>query len=309
MVHALKSFSKIMMTSGVLIFVVSSCQRVPPPTKPPRFNQQRAYKQLVEVCALGPRNHGSQGKKAAEELIRAVLTDAGAEVSAHTFEHTPVGSTQPAQFTNIIGRIKPTEQRRVLIGTHYDTRSWADRDAVANKRTMPIIGANDGGSGVAVMLEMAKTWKDAPPPIGIDLIFFDGEDFGRDRIWQDYFLGSKAWVRDHPEYRPEWGVVLDMVGDASFAIKQERDSSARASAVVAKVWQAAKRVGSTAFRDQPGGTITDDHTAFLDRQMPVILLIDFAYPYFHTTQDTPDKCSPDSLGQVGRAVMEAVESS
>jgi Zn-dependent M28 family amino/carboxypeptidase len=238
-----------------------------------------------------------------------VLTEAGAEVSFHTFEHTSTGSTQSANFTNIIGRINPNEQRRVLIGTHYDTRSWADRDPVADKRSQPIIGANDGGSGVAVMLEMAKTWKDAPPRIGVDLIFFDGEDFGSGQNWGDYFLGSRAWMRDHPEYRPEWGVIIDMVGDASLEISEERNSSERAPAVVSKVWDAAKRVQSKAFRQQAGGKIMDDHAAFLDNQIPVILLIDFTYPYFHTTQDTPDKCSPDSLGQVGRAVMEAVESS
>ena len=292
-----------------LIFGACSVEPVPSPTKPPRFNQQRAYAQLVQLCALGPRNNGSEGKKAAEQLIERVLKEAGAEVSLHAFDHTPEGSSQPAHFTNIIGRIRPHETRRVLIGTHYDTRAWADRDPDEQKRSTPIIGANDGGSGVAVMLELAMTWKDEPPPVGVDLIFFDGEDFGRGQIWNDYFLGSKAWVRDHPTYKPEWGVIIDMVGDESFEIKQERNSMDRAPAVVAKLWEAAKRVQSKAFRERAGGQIMDDHIAFLDKQIPVILLIDFSYPYFHTTEDTPNKCSEDSLGQVGRAVMEAVESS
>ncbi len=286
-----------------------SFERVPPPKKTPRFNQQRAYSQLVQLCALGPRNNGSDGKKAAEYFIRRILTEAGTQVSFHTFEHTASGSSQPAYFTNIIGKIKPEATRRVLIGTHYDTRSWADRDPDEQKRNTPIIGANDGASGVALLLELALTWKDESPPVGVDLVFFDGEDFGRGQLWDDYFLGSKAWLRDHADYKVEWGIIVDMVGDASLEIKQERHSLDGAPAVVSMVWQAAKRVQSSAFRERAGGRLMDDHTAFLNKQIPVILLIDFDYPYFHTTEDTPDKCSAESLGQVGRAVMEAVESS
>ena len=195
-----------------------------------------------------------------------------------------------------------------MIGTHYDTRSWADRDQREDRRNTPIIGANDGGSGVALLLELAATWKSEPPPIGVDLIFFDGEDFGRGKDWDDYFLGSKAWTRDYPDYKPEWGVIVDMVGDASLEIKQERDSVSRAPAIVSNFWQAAERVRASAFVDRRGGHILDDHTAFLNKGIPVILLIDLEYPWFHSTEDTPDKCSAESLGQVGRTVMEAVES-
>lgn len=264
---------------------------------------------LLELCSLGPRNHGSPGKEAAEKLIQRVMSEAGAEISLHQFEHTAAGATGASRFTNIVARIRPQEKRRVLIGTHYDTRSWADRDPGVEKQANPIQGANDGGSGVALLLEMALTWKDQPPPVGIDLMFFDGEDFGRDRIWDDYFLGSKAWVRDHPDYKPEWGVIVDMVGDASLSIKKERDSLKRAPAVVAKLWEAAERVKSTNIVDAANGHIMDDHTAFLNNDIPVILIIDLDYPWFHTSDDTPDKCSAESLGQVGRAVMEAVEAS
>jgi glutaminyl-peptide cyclotransferase len=286
-----------------------SARRVAPPIKPPRFNQEKAYARLLELCSLGPRNHGSPGKEAAEKLIQRVMSEAGAEISLHQFEHTAAGATEASRFTNIVARIRPQEKRRVLIGTHYDTRSWADRDPRVEKQANPIQGANDGGSGVALLLEMALTWKDQPPPVGIDLMFFDGEDFGRDRIWDDYFLGSKAWVRDHPDYKAEWGVIVDMVGDASLSIKKERDSLKRAPAIVAKLWEAAERVKSTNIVDAANGHIMDDQTAFLNNDIPVILIIDLDYPWFHTTDDTPDKCSPESLGQVGRAVMEAVESS
>lgn len=290
------------------VFAGCSVHEIPHPTKPPRFDQERAYRRLVELCSLGPRNHGSEGKSRAERWIREALLESGAEVSVHEFRHTPKGATADVSFRNIIGRIKPADQRRVLIGTHYDTRAFADKDEDPAHRVEPIIGANDGGSGVAVMLEMAALWKEQSPPVGVDLIFFDGEDFGKAEEWEDYFLGSRAWARDFPDYRPEWGVILDMVGDASLRIRKERDSLARAPAVVGRLWSAAGRVGSTAFTDETGGRILDDHTAFLDRGVPVVLLIDFQYRWFHTAGDTPEKCSAASLGQVGRVVMEAVES-
>lgn len=279
----------------------------PPPFKTPRFDQERAFQHLRSLCAFGPRNNGSEGKAKAEEYILQVLRDARAEVTTHSFQYTAKGASQPASFRNIVGRINPKQTRRVLIATHYDTRSTADKDPDESLRNEPIIGANDGASGVAVLLEMATLWKDQPPPLGVDLIFFDGEDFGRGPELDDYFLGSKAWARDFPDYRPEWGVVLDMIGDADFAIRKERDSLERAPAIVERVWSAAARVKANDILDKRGGRVYDDHTVFLNKSMPVVLLIDFSYKFFHTTADTPDKCSPESLGQVGRTVMEAVE--
>jgi len=163
--------------------------------------------------------------------------------------------------------------------------------------------------GVAVMLEMARVWKEQPPPVGIDLIFFDGEEFGKEGRLEDYLAGSKAFVRDHPEFKPEWGVVLDMVGDSNLRIGKERSSAARACKAVRKIWAAAERVGSTAFVDGFQRHIYDDQSAFIARGIPVALVIDYEYPWYHTIEDLPDKCSAESLGQVGRTIMEAIYSS
>lgn len=294
--------------SLIAALALTTCVKpAPPPFKSPRFDQERAFQRLRDLCALGPRNHGSEGKVKAERWIQQLLRDAGAEVTVHSFQHTPKDATEPATFRNIVARLNPAQTRRVLIATHYDTRSTADKDRDENRRNEAIIGANDGASGVAVLLEMAALWKDQPPPVGVDLIFFDGEDFGHGEDLDDYFLGSKAWVKDFPDYRPDWGVVLDMVGDADFTIRKERDSLARAPAVVERLWSAAARVKSNGILDERGGLVYDDHTAFLHKGIPVVLLIDFSYKWFHTTADTPDKCSAASLGQVGRTVMEAIE--
>jgi Zn-dependent M28 family amino/carboxypeptidase len=283
------------------------CTKPAPPYKQPRFDQKRSYGRLQELCNFGPRNHNSEGKTKAERWIEQNLREAGAEVSVHEFQFTPKGATQSESFRNIVGKINAHLPDRVLVATHYDTRSTADKDKDESRRNQPIIGANDGGSGVAVLLEMARLWKEQPPPIGVDLIFFDGEDFGRGAELDEYFLGSKAYVRDFPNYRPRWGIVLDMVGDASLDIRKETDSVARAPAVVHQVWNAAPRVGSSGILNERGGRIYDDHTAFLEKGIPVALMIDFNYRWFHTTADLIDKCSAESLGQVGRAVMEAVE--
>jgi glutaminyl-peptide cyclotransferase len=285
------------------------CQKQPSqPSRPPVFNQDRAFSLLQDVCNLGPRNHGSDTKFKAEKWIQEKLREAGAEVSIHQFTYAGKYSSSAESFTNIVGRILPKEQRRVLVGTHYDTRSWADRDPRPEVRGTPIIGANDGGSGVAVMLEMAMEWKANPPPVGVDLIFFDGEEFGREGDFHDYLVGSKAFVRDHPDYRPEWGVVLDMVGDAALHLPMEKSSAARACKALRKIWSAAERVGATAFKKEFTRNIYDDHSAFVSKGIPVTVVIDYEYPAYHTMQDLPDQCSADSLGQVGRTVMEAISS-
>ena len=305
MLLSIRWFFSVLLAFAAL--ALASCAKpAPPPFKQPRFDQERAFRRLRELCDFGPRNHGSEGKAKAEQWIQKQLREARAEVTVHSFEHTPKGSSTPEQFRNIVGRINPTQTRRVLIATHYDTRATADRDPVEIYRNEPFIGANDGASGVAVLLEMAELWQSQPPEVGIDLIFFDGEDFGRGQELDDYFLGSKAWMRDFPDYRPEWGVVLDMVGDADLSIRQERVSSNRRPAVYERLWSAAARVKAEHFVAETGGVVYDDHTAFLEKGLPVVLLIDFHYKWFHTTADTPDKCSPASLGEVGRTVMEAV---
>jgi hypothetical protein len=287
----------------------SGCQRqVRQPARPPSFDQERAYKLLKEICDIGPRNHGSQTKLKAEQWIQDKLQEAGAEVSVREFTYTARGSNVLESFRNITGRIRPSETRRVLVGTHYDTRSWADRDPHKELRSVPIVGANDGASGVAVLLEMARAWKEDPPPVGIDLVFFDGEEFGKEGVPEDYLAGSKAFMRYHQDYKPEWGVVLDMVGDSNLRIAKERSSAARACKAVRKIWEAAERVGSNAFVDGFLPHISDDQSAFIARGIPVALVIDYDYRWYHTMEDLPDKCSAESLGQVGRAVMEAIYS-
>ncbi|MEM6337464.1 MAG: M28 family peptidase, partial [Bacteroidota bacterium] len=174
----------------------------------------------------------------------------------------------------------------------------------------PVPGANDGASGVAVLLEMARLFADQPPEAGIDIVFFDLEDQGNlpgDSAMASipYALGSEIFVRDTPNYRPSYGILLDMVGDANLRIPREANSERYAKAVLDRVFEAAEAVGADAFKDELGQAIVDDHLPFLRKGIPVVDLIHTPFvPYWHTTEDTPDKCSPESLGQVGDVLIE-----
>lgn len=293
----------------LLVALLAGCadKPAPPPAAASGFDGERAYSLLKELCLMGARDHGSDRKEKAEAWIAERMKACGAEVTVHTFKHRSVRSTGEETFRNIVARFRPSEPKRVLLGTHYDTRSWADHDPRPDRRGWPIVGANDGGSGVAVLLALAETWKSPGAPCGIDVIFFDGEDYGHEGDWDDYFLGSKAWVRDHPDYKCEWGVILDMVGDIKLEIPREVLSQKKAPAVVDRVWAAAKRAGATAFVDEQKSSITDDQVAFLDKGLPVILVIDFDYPAWHTDDDDPNHCSAASLGQVGKTLVEALK--
>ena len=224
-------------TFTLVVMVFAGCIKPPPPPfKAPRFDQERAFRRLQDLCSFGPRNHGSEGKSKAEEWIKQSLRDGGAEVSVHEFQHTPKGMPQSETFRNIIGRINPDLKARVLIATHFDTRSTADKDPNYALRNEPIIGANDGGSGVAVLLEMAALWKVEPPPVGVDLIFFDGEDFGRDQDLDEYFLGSKAYTRD---FRLPTHVGRGSRYGRRLSRYQERAGLwARAPTVIDRLWSA-----------------------------------------------------------------------
>lgn len=203
----------------------------------------------------------------------------------------------------------------MLLAAHWDSRPRADRDSDPAKRDEPVPGANDGASGVAVLLEIARILHANPLDIGVDLVLFDLEDLGTSaQVEADsaearipFAIGSAAFVRNNPTYRPTYGILLDMVGDRNLRIPKEGYSRAYAPQVVEKVWAAAERVGADAFVDAPGGAVEDDHVPFLRAGIPMIDLIHLPFPdTWHTTADTPDRVSAASLQQVGEVVIEVL---
>jgi hypothetical protein len=281
--------------------------------RPPRFDGERAMADIRRQVAFGPRIPGSPGHAQQLRWMESVLEPLADSVFRQPFEWThPQDSTIRLRGVNLVASfgLRPARPARVLFAAHYDTRAFADRDPRPEAREYPVPGANDGGSGVAVLLELARNLAEREPEgPGVDLVFFDLEDAGTDSAAGGpvvpYALGSEAFVVRNPAYRPAWGVLVDMVCDRRLRIPREAYSQARAPRVMDRVWAAARRAGATAFVDAPGGAVIDDHIAFLRAGVPMVNLIHQPFPpTWHTTSDLPESCGPESLRQVGQTLVE-----
>jgi len=284
------------------------------PAPLPAFDQTRAFALVEQQVAFGPRIPGT----AAHDSTGAWLTRRLGFFSDRVVQQQirvpdPRDTTRAFDGTNIIASWNPQASRRILLAAHWDTRPVADNDPDPTQRGAPVAGANDGASGVAVLLEIARLLDLHPLTrnVGIDIILFDLEDLGTldpgvpeaQRI--PFAMGSEMFVLNNPGYRPAYGVLLDMVGDADLRIPREGYSQQHAPAVLDRVFAAARRAGASAFVDEPGPPIQDDHVPFLRAGIPVVDLIHAPFPdTWHTTADTPEHMSAASLGQVGRTLVE-----
>lgn len=267
------------------------------------FDGAAAYKYLREVCDFGPRPSGSQAMLAQRRLLVEHFKKCGADVWLQSFQarHPLDGSAVP--MANVIARWHPRRGERVLLCAHYDTRPFPDRDP-RNPRGM-FLGANDGGSGVAVLMELATRLGKLPGELGVDVVLFDGEELVYDEVGE-YFLGATHFARQYAAQPPEspyrWGVLLDMVGGADLHLPQEINglSWEDTRPLIASLWATARRLGVREFLARRGREVRDDHLKLHDiAQIPICDVIDFDYPYWHTEQDTPRHCSALSLAKVG----------
>lgn len=254
------------------------------------FSGERAFQDVVYQVEIGARYPGTIGHERITSFIVEELREAGWNVNRHEAEINGKG------VVNLIAS-RDKGSKYILLGAHYDTRIYADQDPVEDLRTSPVPGANDGGSGVAVLLELARTLPDGLP-ISIRLVFFDAEDNGGIDNW-DWILGSRAYVRDIVPL-PQTAVILDMIGDADLQIYYERNSD---QLIREEIWRAADDLGyGDIFIKNERHSMLDDHTPFLEAGIPAVDIIDFDYIYWHTTEDTADKVSPDSLQAVGDTI-------
>jgi Zn-dependent M28 family amino/carboxypeptidase len=208
---------------------------------------------------------------------------------------------------NVIAEYRPEARRKVLLCAHWDTRPRADQELDPAKARKPILGANDGASGVAVLLELGRLFKEKPPSIGVVIVMLDGEDYGDFDRDEGVFLGSRYFARNQRGLKLEYGILLDMVGDKDLVIDREHNSERFAPEVNERVFRIAGELGYGAnFVNDLKTNVIDDHIALSQGGIPTIDLIDFNYRHWHTLDDTPDKCSVRSLEIVGSVVAETV---
>ncbi len=272
----------------------------------PAFDGDRAYGDLVAQCEFGPRYPGSDGHAAVRDWLVAALGESADEVSVQRFSHEWTGGE--LQLGNIIASYRPEVRERVLLAAHWDTRSVAERDPDPARRGEPILGANDGASGVAVLLELGRMVAERPPNVGIDIVLFDAEDGGDEGGLGAWCIGSSYYASHLGAYCPRYAIVVDMIGDCDLEIPVEPYSRSVAPELMRLVWDSAKRLGVASFVERTGTAVYDDHVPLALAGLSVIDLIDLDYPYWHTVEDTPDKCCPESLTDVGRVVAEFIYS-
>ncbi len=268
----------------------------------PEFSGDSAMVFLERQVDFGPRYPGSREHRIFQRYLVDELRRFGANVSIQPFDAVlTTGDT--LSLINILGNFNMDSGRRIMLAAHYDTRPVADRDPDPGNRHKPIPGANDGASGVAVLLEIARLMSRSEPPVGVDIVLFDGEDYGREGTPQDYCLGSAHFAGNLKGYRPAAAILIDMIGDRDLEIPMEGYSRAAAPQLMDEIYGIAEELGVESFRRVDGPTLVDDHLPLIQAGLNAIDLIDFDYRYWHTLEDTPDKCSPSSLEDVGRVLV------
>ncbi len=259
----------------------------------PTFDGDNAYDYLLEQCSFGPRPPGSENLTLCRLYISETIESFGWNVTLQNFTY------RETICTNIIATWNSSVNTSIILGAHYDTRPEASRDSDPLNRTRPILGANDGGSGTAVLMELARV---LPESIRseVEIVFFDAEDSGTINGW-DWIQGSTYYVSELNTTRRESisaMVLVDMVGDSDLYLPREGYST---SSLQNAIWSIAGQMGyGDVFVESAGGSILDDHRPFLDAGIPAVVLIEYPFPeYWHTLQDTSDKCSAESLEIVG----------
>ncbi len=290
-----------------------------PPLPVPSFNADRAYADMKTQVALGPRVPNSEAHEKEVHSLYFQLAACTQNVDIQTFKDSSYTPGQPLKLTNVIASFNPSATWRILILTHFDSRPWADEDPDSTNHNKPIPAANDGASGVGVMLELARQMKDHPPPIGVDLFFDDGEDYGKYTVdhLDRYFLGVKHFVKEKPDsYAPRFAILLDMVGDTNADFEPETNSVQAASIYVNEIWKTAKLMGLHHFNNVRQSDIEDDHLPLIQAGIPSVDIIDGDLvghlssdpnrKYWHTLDDLPKHISRETLDEVGRLLLNLI---
>jgi glutaminyl-peptide cyclotransferase len=264
------------------------------------FDQNVAWTWLTKQCDLGPRVPNTPGHLKCRDMIYDEVKKQCDTAELQPFTHIWSADNSKRNMWNIIGYQNwENATTRVVVLTHWDTRPSADEEPNEADRKKPIVGANDGASGTAVLLELMRHTKSVPKSLGICYLFVDGEDLGPGL--DEMFLGATYFAKHQPVKKPDYGILLDMIGDADLEIPVEPNSMRKAEKLTRALFKHAKTIGmDKTFPLKYGPEILDDHLVMNEYGIPTVDLIDFSYEPWHTLRDTPDKCSAASLGKVGK---------
>lgn len=272
--------------------------------KAPKLNADSAWAHIKTQVDFGPRVPGMPGHEKQLAWMLEYLRSRADSVIEQPLSYKTTKGKQ-LQLTNVIARFNPDAQDRVLLVTHWDTRPTANEDPDERRQSEPISGANDGASGTALLLEIANVLKANKPPIGVDLLFVDGEDFGP--TGEDMYIGAKYFAANPRTPKPLYAILVDMIGDQNPEYLVEANSQSSAPEVVDRVWRMAEKLGyANHFKRASIGGIEDDHVPLNKAGFRTIDIIDFDYAYWHTTGDVLEHTSPLGLGIVGAVLLELI---
>ena len=287
----------------ILFQSVLVCQSIP------FFDANKAYEYIVKQCEMGPRYPSSIGHQNFSKYLKDFLSSKKADtliVYDHLVDHPYLD--KDITLYNFLLRYNLNLSNRIMLMAHWDTREIADKDPNPENHNKPILGANDGASGTAVLMVLAEIIENNTlDNIGIDLLFIDGEDMGRSGDTENYCIGTTAFCEVIPDPIPNYAICIDMVADKNPIFPIEYFSYIQAPFIVNEIWSLANELGYDEFQKIFQGPIYDDHRAlFLHSGIPAIDIIDFDYPYWHTLDDIPENCSDKGLKIVGDVLCEYI---
>ncbi len=284
----------------------------------PSFSADSAYAHIAAQVAFGPRVPNSAAHTATRDWYVQVLSRHAGAANVHVQSFTAEGYGERLNLSNVIASFNPEAEERILLAAHWDTRPRADQDPDPLKATRPILGADDGGSATGVLLELARIFSENPPPVGIDIILLDGEDYGEEGDLDRYFLGSRHWSKNPvipvPMSKPHrFGILLDMVGHPDAIFPMEGFSVSYARPLVNEIWSLAASMGhADRFLAREGPAVADDHMILnQEAGLPTIDIIHYVPenggmrfgPHWHTHADNMDAISKETLQVVGDVMV------
>jgi hypothetical protein len=302
----MNQFERLCLATALLTVLGSSCRQ--DSSTPPSFDGRRAFSHLERQVAFGPRVPGSQAWSECRGFYYSFFDSLGLAVDSQVFDFVDPYSGATIPLVNVLASAagERSDRPQLLLAAHWDCRPRCDRALDPARAEEGLAGANDGASGVAVLLELASLMTEQPPPVGVQLVLFDGEDWGRSGDLEFYMLGSREFARRGVRGKYQFAIVLDMIGDADQQIYREGYSQQFQADLNDMVFAAAAGLNLTTFHDTVRHFVQDDHFALNSAGLAAIDLIDFDYPYWHTELDTPDKCSPEALANVGKLMTHII---